>query len=529
MAKYSLLWLALNLIVPRLFVSSYAITGIKAGVNAVTGQRPFRQEFSIFQDSGAQFDLYIQALQRLQNTNQTAMLSYFQVCGIHGYPNVPWDGVVGYTSRVGYCTHSSILFPTWHRPYLALYEQLLWEQAQKVAATYNTSEKATYQAAAKSFRMPYWDWSLNATMPTLVNVPIITIKTPKGVQSVPNPLYNYTFHPLPGASDFPQGDGIFSSESDYAPFSNTGFYNGTSYNSLENLHNSIHALVGMGGHMGYVPYSAFDPIFWLHHTNVDRLTAIWQALYPNSFTTAEADSYGTYTNPPGGKENATTPLTPFHSDCNKTLYTSDTARYTSTFGYAYPEVQDWKVNATQLSANVRTIVNSLYDPSGSTSKRSQFPPNVRRTAVDTNPVHYQWAVDITADVSQISASLFLHFYVCTPPSSPSDWSSASSLVASFTILKGPSTGSPLPALHGQLPLTHSLSKLNLPDLRPDTVSPYLQQNLQWRAQTLDGSVVAPEILAGAIKYLVVARQVRARMQDDEFPVYGVWKTQRVTV
>lgn len=22
----------------------------------------------------------------------------------------------------GYCTHSSILFPTWHRPYLALFE-----------------------------------------------------------------------------------------------------------------------------------------------------------------------------------------------------------------------------------------------------------------------------------------------------------------------------------------------------------------------------------------------------------------------
>jgi hypothetical protein len=43
-------------------------------------------------------------------------------------PYKPWNGVGSSTnwqstSRFGgYCTHSSILFLTWHRPYLALYE-----------------------------------------------------------------------------------------------------------------------------------------------------------------------------------------------------------------------------------------------------------------------------------------------------------------------------------------------------------------------------------------------------------------------
>lgn len=41
--------------------------------------------------------------------------------GIHGYPHRSWDGVDGgYDS--GFCTHQSILFPPWHRPYLALFE-----------------------------------------------------------------------------------------------------------------------------------------------------------------------------------------------------------------------------------------------------------------------------------------------------------------------------------------------------------------------------------------------------------------------
>lgn len=43
-----------------------------------------------------------------------------QILGIHGYPVAPWDGVVGNGPGIGYCMHNSVLFPTWHRPYLAL-------------------------------------------------------------------------------------------------------------------------------------------------------------------------------------------------------------------------------------------------------------------------------------------------------------------------------------------------------------------------------------------------------------------------
>ena len=39
------------------------------------------------------------------------------------------------------------------------------------------------------------------------------------------------------------------------------------YNSLEAVHNDMHGIIGgEGGHMNGIPYAAFDPIFWLHHT-----------------------------------------------------------------------------------------------------------------------------------------------------------------------------------------------------------------------------------------------------------------------
>jgi tyrosinase len=43
---------------------------------------------------------------------------------------------------------------------------------------------------------------------------------------------------------------------------------------LERLHDNIH--VWVGGTMADVPWAAYDPLFWAHHSMVDRLWRIWQ-------------------------------------------------------------------------------------------------------------------------------------------------------------------------------------------------------------------------------------------------------------
>jgi tyrosinase len=93
--------------------------------------------------------LYILGLSMLQYTDQSSPTSWYSIAGllcripplasyqyhegllmkllllgIHGIPHQTWGGV-GPTpgnEDTGYCTHSSVLFPTWHRPYLVLYE-----------------------------------------------------------------------------------------------------------------------------------------------------------------------------------------------------------------------------------------------------------------------------------------------------------------------------------------------------------------------------------------------------------------------
>jgi tyrosinase len=50
---------------------------------------------------------------------------------------------------------------------------------------------------------------------------------------------------------------------------------GLGFGSIEDIHNSLHVLIGGSGtytgHMKHVPIAAFDPIFWLHHAYVNPL------------------------------------------------------------------------------------------------------------------------------------------------------------------------------------------------------------------------------------------------------------------
>lgn len=45
----------------------------------------------------------------------------------------------------------------------------------------------------------------------------------------------------------------------------------------QNLHGAIHVYTGDGTNMGRVPTAAGDPVFWLHHCNIDRIWAKWNA------------------------------------------------------------------------------------------------------------------------------------------------------------------------------------------------------------------------------------------------------------
>lgn len=105
---------------------------------------------------------------------------------------------------MGYCTHQSNLFATWHRPYLALFEQILHDRAVDVANEYPVGQaRDNAMRIADRVRLPYWDWAMDppnkeeGVIPYNLRRLTVEVKCPNGSTVViPNPLRQYDFHPL---------------------------------------------------------------------------------------------------------------------------------------------------------------------------------------------------------------------------------------------------------------------------------------------------------------------------------------------
>ena len=89
-----------------------------------------------------QWTLLILAMQQFQAQSQTSSTGYYQIAGIHGVPRTDYNNVGQCSScggTDGYCTHDSVLFPAWHRAYLALYEQEFVKLCKTIAKSYPSS------------------------------------------------------------------------------------------------------------------------------------------------------------------------------------------------------------------------------------------------------------------------------------------------------------------------------------------------------------------------------------------------------
>jgi len=78
--------------------------------------------------------------------------------GIHGVPYVGWQDDDLITKPVvrdrGYCTHRSVLFVPWHRPYLLLYEQIVYQYALAIVEESTGYAKKAYQDVLDFVRLP---------------------------------------------------------------------------------------------------------------------------------------------------------------------------------------------------------------------------------------------------------------------------------------------------------------------------------------------------------------------------------------
>lgn len=552
----------------------------------VTGGTGTRLELRTMQQRNPTlYALYMLGLQEFKNVDPTDPLSYYQIAGIHGRPYTAWDGDSvngGSGYGAGYCTHVSNLFLPWHRPYLALFEQQLYSHVQNVARGYS----ASVQNAARNFRIPYWDWAAPncagcKPFPSLITSFTIDITLDGRTRTLsPNPLFRYTFNDSPQSR---ANDMVFSpftvwAQTERSPtnglntdsvsnnaassqaiannqaslrsriynlltnypnfnsFSNEAANPGGNSDSLESVHDQIHSLTGGGGDMTYLDYSAFDPVFWLHHANVDRFYALWQNIYgDSSYVPVAAQTASNYWYQQGQQLGPDAGLQPFRAS-NGQYWTSNTVRRVSTFGYTYPELID-------TSRTVKAAVNALYNGGqGSNTKKHKKAKKNRRDLISgkaeelgikgdsSDDQHY--ILNIVSQKFQLRSTYNIFIFLGEVPDQVSEWGSSGNFVGSHAVLANlmhaNSSGDFSQVdlkVTGSVPLTAALQDIyedgGLDSLAVSDVEPFLRDNLSWRIALPDNTEV-PITSLSDFSATVVTAHVTPAASIDEFPIWGAW-------
>ena len=210
----------------------------------------------------------------------------------------PFAGIHGLPDPIS-CPHHTpdLAFLPWHREYLLQFEAML-------------------QRFEPAVVLPYWDWSEDPS-DTADGLPALFQPEPDGDGENQNPLFRAPMRWVPelieqiGDQLPPEtleflGEGWSlravsppESRHDAAGFNLRALAAAAEmepsieeFNDvIEQPHDGLHFYIGH--HMAAVPTASFDPIFWLHHCNVDRQWARWQALHPeaNSHPSPDATSH----------------------------------------------------------------------------------------------------------------------------------------------------------------------------------------------------------------------------------------------
>ncbi|RBP51162.1 tyrosinase family protein [Arenicella xantha] len=199
-------------------------------------------------------------------------------------PTSPLPSQAVYDTYWNQCQHQSWYFLPWHRGYLIALEQQLREAIIGLGGP-------------KNWALPYWNYlgaGAEYKMPPAFQQRTLPDATP-------NPLFVTArygpqgdadiYIPIPPVSRQCMSNDLFTGSNINTPRPGfggpeTGFsHNGRQSGNLEsNPHNQVHVDVGgeapdgsLWGLMSDPGIAALDPIFYLHHANIDRMWAVWNA------------------------------------------------------------------------------------------------------------------------------------------------------------------------------------------------------------------------------------------------------------
>lgn len=170
------------------------------------------------------------------------------------------------------CTHtntanSNFQFLIWHRLYIWHFEKIIRELSGN-----------------PRFALPFWKYVDPAfrVMPGKLRDVQSSLYTDQRLPGLNvgeeiEPLFSHQFLDSATQAAFETDNyADFNSAIDGAPHGMMHVYIGGGYNNVA-MFNTIYQRDGLPGWMTKVPSAGFDPVFWLHHSNIDYLWTDWES------------------------------------------------------------------------------------------------------------------------------------------------------------------------------------------------------------------------------------------------------------
>ncbi|KAK8085550.1 hypothetical protein PG997_006821 [Apiospora hydei] len=337
--------------------------------------------------------------------------------------------------------------------------------------------------------------------------------------------------------------------------------------SLESLHNLYHGLIGGnpkiqrganeeilvgggGGHMSKVSTAAFDPVFWMHHGQVERLASIWQAIHRGEEHSwlKKADD----------RELALFPFRQSAGIAPENMWKADMLRDHETLGYTFDDIQGTK---EEIRDKLKDMYSwSIYDPDRRRNCEVKAPADMEPIAVEKtqffeplideppilsgqapgdklltpedkpapgkhlavfHPKHNsrEWYIDNMVTRQFLNDTFTVLFFISpeahgAAPDTAHDAFQAPALVGVHHIFTAPAQvcdncgdhAAAATVVETTIPITSMLIDFRaarvLPSLEPEDVKPFLAKRLKWRICTSDGRFFDPRVMAGTATFKV---------------------------
>lgn len=201
----------------------------------------------------------------------------------------------------------------------------------------------------------------------------------------------------------------------------------------------------------------------LHHANVDRLLAYWQAINPQTAVSFSYQTRGLFGTAAGTTVTERSPVAPFDGDGGRPITSADVADIRN-WGYTYEPMRQWEQSSADMRTEVTRTINRLYGPQQASRRLAVREESRRgdRRRRQERPVTREYFAKVEVDRAEMELPAAVELYV------------RKNHAGTFALLGMPTEG----MSYDEIPLHQVLQQVASNMTMPADVAAFLQSNME---------------------------------------------------